>query len=178
MHKRTPAAATTAASSGTAAGRGKKKPGRPELTEEQKQEIREAFELFDTDRNGLIDAHEMKVAMRALGFDVRKEEVLKLMEDVDRENPGQIAMQEFTEIMTDKIAERDPKEEMVKAFHLFDDDSTGKISLKNLRRVARELGETISDEELQAMIDEFDRDQDGEINEDEFISIMTNNDDL
>ena len=57
---------------------------RPELTEEQKQEIKEAFDLFDTDKSGSIDYHELKVAMRALGFDVRKTEVLKLMKDFDR----------------------------------------------------------------------------------------------
>ena len=55
---------------------------------------------------------------------------------------------------------------------MFDDDTTGKISLKNLKRVARELGETMNDDELQEMIDEADRDGDGEISEEEFIRIM------
>ena len=44
-----------------------------ELTEEQKQEIKEAFDLFDTDGSGTIDAKELKVAMRALGFEPKKE---------------------------------------------------------------------------------------------------------
>eukprot|EP00762_Andalucia_godoyi_P003924 ANDGO_05631.mRNA.1 Caltractin len=149
-----------------------------ELSEEQKQEIREAFDLFDTEKTGRIDAHEMKVAMRALGFDVKKEQVLKLMEEFDRDGTGSIEFSDFLEIMTEKIAQRDPNEEVLKAFRLFDDDGTGRISLKNLRRVARELGENMTDEELQAMIDEFDKDGDGEISADEFHAIMTSSDDF
>lgn len=148
------------------------KAARPELTEEQKQEIKEAFDLFDTDKSGTIDYHELKVAMRALGFDVKKADVLKLMKEYDRKETGQIEYADFVDIMTQKMAERDPEEEIRKAFSLFDDDKSGKINLKNLKRVARELGEMLSDEELQAMIDEFDKNGDGEIDEAEFLAIM------
>eukprot|EP00744_Colponema_vietnamica_P011345 GILI01015956.1.p1 GENE.GILI01015956.1~~GILI01015956.1.p1 ORF type:complete len:201 (-),score=53.19 GILI01015956.1:138-692(-) len=153
---------------------------RVELTDEQRQEIREAFELFDSDKNGYLDSHEVKVAMRALGFDVKKEEVMRLMDDVcvtrDQHNQPLMDIQGFTDIMTDKFATRDPRQEMIKAFQLFDEQNTGKISLRSLRRVARELGENLSDDELQAMIEEFDHDGDGEINLEEFLAIMLNDD--
>eukprot|EP01015_Nassula_variabilis_P018245 TRINITY_DN2963_c0_g2_i5.p2 TRINITY_DN2963_c0_g2~~TRINITY_DN2963_c0_g2_i5.p2 ORF type:complete len:164 (+),score=59.13 TRINITY_DN2963_c0_g2_i5:66-557(+) len=150
--------------------RGGKK--RFELSEEQRQELKEAFDLFDTEKTGTIDYHELKVAMRALGFDVRKAEVLQLIKEYDRDDSGRIEYDDFLEIMTKKYAERDPSEEILKAFKLFDDDNTGKITLKNLRKIARDLGENLSDDELKAMIDEFDKDQDGSINEDEFLNIM------
>ena len=56
-----------------------------ELTEDQKQEIKEAFDLFDNEKTGRIDYHELKVTLRALGFDVHKQEVLKLMKNYDKE---------------------------------------------------------------------------------------------
>lgn len=52
-------------------------------------------------------------------------------------------------MMTAKMGERDSREEIMKAFKLFDDDNTGFITLKNLKRVAKELGENLTDEELQ-----------------------------
>ncbi len=61
----------------------------------------------------------------------------------------------------------------MKAFRLFDDDNSGKISFQNLKRVAKELGENMTDEELREMIAEADRDGDGEINEEEFFRIMS-----
>ena len=147
--------------------------GKPkELTDEQRQEIKEAFDLFDTDGSGAIDAKELKVAMRALGFEPKKEEIQKMIQDVDTDGSGVIEWDEFLKMMTTKLLNRDPMEEIKKAFKLFDDDNTGKITFKNLKRVAKELGEKITDEELQEMIDEADRDGDGEVNEDDFIRIM------
>ncbi|KAG8347493.1 EF hand domain [Trypanosoma vivax] len=154
------------------------------LTEEQRQEIKEAFDLFDTDGSGTIDAKELKVAMRALGFEPRKDEVRRLLTSVTGERgdtssgggPGGenlvIGFAEFMELMSRKMTERDSREEILKAFHLFDDDKTGKITFKNLKRVAQELGENMTDAELQEMIDEADRDGDGEVSEEEFLRIM------
>merc|ERR1711998_273771 len=125
------------------------------LTDDQIQEIREAFDLFDTDGSGTIDAKELKVAMRALGLDAKKDEIRRMINDIDKDGSGTIDFNEF-----------------LKVFRLFDDDETGKISFKNLKRVAQELGENMTDEELQEMIDEADRDGDGEVNEEEFFRIM------
>lgn len=86
-----------------------------------------------------------------------------------------INFEDFNQVMSAKIASRDPLEEIKRAFALFDTDQTGRISFANLKRVAQELGENLDDEELRAMIDEFDLDQDGEINEEEFISICMDN---
>jgi Ca2+-binding EF-hand superfamily protein len=69
-----------------------------QLNEEQKQEISEAFDLFDSDKNGYIDAHEMKVAMRALGFEVKKEEIISLMKSYDNDDSGHISKSDFLDI--------------------------------------------------------------------------------
>merc|ERR1711934_990535 len=70
------------------------------------------------------------------------------------------------------MGEKDSREDIEKVFKLFDDDSSSKITFKNLARVAEELGETIDDEELQDMINQADRGGDGAINVDEFYRIM------
>lgn len=44
----------------------KRKGARPELTEDQKQEIREAFDLFDGEKTGFLDYHELKVGSRSM----------------------------------------------------------------------------------------------------------------
>merc|ERR1712014_95531 len=65
---------------------------------------------------------ELKVAMRALGFEPKKEEIQKMISDVDDDGSGTIGYEEFLKMMTHKILNRDPKDEILKAFRLFDDD--------------------------------------------------------
>ncbi len=63
--------------------------------------------------------------MRALGFEPKKEEIKKMIADIDTDGSGTIDFNEFLEMMTAKMSERDPMEEIIKAFRLFDDDETG-----------------------------------------------------
>merc|ERR1711977_93374 len=122
----------------------KKKAG--QLSEEQLDEIRESFSLFDADASGMIDVRELKAAMRALGFEVKNEELKKMVSDVDNDGNGTIEFGEFLEMMTGKMGEKDTREDIEKVFELFDDDNTNKISFRNLARVAEELGEINIDE--------------------------------
>jgi centrin-3 len=171
------------------------------LTEEQREEITEAFNLFDLDKDTYIDYHELKVAMKALGFDLPKHEILGILQTHGVPAPagqaqqqgqqGQqkggaasqqrgayaapprllLSFQSFQTLMAQRILSRDPQEEIVRAFELFDEGGKGKITLQDLTRVARELGEGLSHDELVAMIEEFDMDGDNAISRDEFINI-------
>merc|ERR1712134_171098 len=77
-----------------------KKKAKGGLSEEQIEEIREAFNLFDADNSGAIDVRELKAAMRALGFEVKKEELKKMISDIDNDGNGSIEFQEFLSMMT------------------------------------------------------------------------------
>lgn len=146
---------------------------RPELSEASKEEIREAFELFDSANTGLVEKRELKLMMRALGYEPRKDQLSRmLLTSGISPRAHQIRYEEFLTLMAQIINEKDIQEEMMKAFTLFDVDNCGKITLDNLRTVAEQLGEKMTDSELQEMIHEADLDKDGAVNASEFIRIM------
>jgi len=143
-----------------------------ELTAKQKQEIKEAFVVLDVEGTGYMATHDLKIALRAMGFEPRKNEIKKIAEKVDKNNTGRLCFTDFMEVVYFKLAEKDTRDEIYKAFTLFDKERTGFITFENLRQVALELGEGLNDEEIKEMIDEADMDKDGAVNQDEFFRIM------
>lgn len=142
---------------------------RNELQDEHRKEIDEAWNLFDMNQDGKIDFHEFKVALRALGFDVQKSEIRRWL--TEKGDGNYIVQAQFEEVASELIRNRTPEEEIGRAFTLFDRTGRGKILFDDLKRVCLEVGENLPDEELQAMIDEFDIDGDGFINKEEFAKI-------
>jgi centrin-3 len=170
------------------------------LSDEAREEIDEAFRLFDLDRDDHIDYHELKVALKALGFDLPKTEILAELQAYGIPasqvhgtgngkaagggavgeggaasflGPGRLLLPHaaFVNLAAVRITERNPQDEIMRAFDLFDQEGKGRIELEDLRRVARELGEGLQDEELVAMIEEFDIRGEGGIDRDAFMGI-------
>lgn len=148
---------------------------RPGLLEAEILEIKEAFDLFDSDKSGKIDVEELKAALKNLGIDTKNQTLSNMMADLDSDNSGEIDFNEFIDMMTAKMSDKDTRADLEKVFRLFlgDDDKADKITIKHLRRVARELNETMSEEELQEMIVRADTNKDSGVDFDEFYNIMT-----
>ncbi|KAI7731234.1 hypothetical protein M8C21_000938 [Ambrosia artemisiifolia] len=95
-----------------------------------------------------------------------------MIADVDKDGSGAIDFDEFVYMMTAKIGERDSKQELTKAFQIIDQDKNGKISVADIKNIAKELGEHFTDAEINEMVEEADRDRDGEVSVEEFMRMM------
>jgi Ca2+-binding EF-hand superfamily protein len=144
---------------------------RPGLTEEEIEEIKEAFSLFDTDGSGSIDPKELKAAMHSLGFEKKSPTVYEMISELE-ERGKEIYFEDFLDAISNKLGNRETKDGIERIFDLFDDDHTDTVNLNNIRRVAKELGETMSVEELREMLQRASSNGD-EITREDFYNIMT-----
>lgn len=140
------------------------------MTEDEIEEIKEAFNLFDTEGSGKIDPRELKAAMQSLGFEAKNPTIYHMIADL--ENLGsEIEFEDFLDAITSKLGDKESKEGIAKIFDLFDDDKTNSINLRNIARVAKELGETMTQEELAEMLERA-ASNGREISQEDFFNIM------
>ncbi|MCL4115463.1 UNVERIFIED_CONTAM: hypothetical protein GTU68_050494 [Idotea baltica] len=111
--------------------------------------------------------------MKAHGFETKNQTIYQMIADLETDGVGKINFDDYLLLVTARVGEKPTKDNIKKIFNLFDDEKTGFISIKNLRRIVKELGESISEQELQEMIDRADLDNDGLVSEDEFFQMMT-----
>nr|CAD7569579.1 unnamed protein product [Timema californicum] len=138
------------------------------LTEDQVAEFKEAFMLFDKDEDGTITMAELGVVMRSLGQRPSGKTSLGLFQNnlVSglQDGNGTIEFNEFLQMMSKKMKGADGEDELREAFRVFDKNNDGMISSMELRHVMTNLGEKLSDEEVDDMIREADLDGDGMVN--------------
>ncbi|KAK1235967.1 hypothetical protein PQX77_000793 [Marasmius sp. AFHP31] len=144
-----------------------------QLSEEQINEFKEAFGLFDRDGDGTITTRELGTVMRSLGQNPTEVELQDMINEVDADGNGTIDFNEFLSMMSKKVHHADSEEEIRQAFKVFDKDGSGAISATELRNVMESLGERLSESEIDAMMKEADVDGDGTISYNEFVKMMT-----
>ncbi|NWR79303.1 CALMS protein, partial [Centropus bengalensis] len=143
------------------------------LSEEKIAEFKEAFSLFDRDGDGCITTKELGTVMRSLGQNPTEAELQDMVGEVDADSSGTIDFPEFLSLMARKMRDTDSEEEIREAFRVFDKDGNGYISAAELRHVMTNLGEKLTDEEVDEMIKEADCNNDGQVNYEEFVRMMT-----
>ena len=118
----------------------------------------------------MIDIKDLKVILRALGFEPQEDEIKKLLSTINRSDDNDdnakksyssdtIDFEEFKKIMNNKLRESEEIEQLRIGFHSFTDQKIKKdpseqefITLRSLREIAEELHEVINDEELKEMM--------------------------
>ena len=148
--------------------KGSKRVERPGLSNEEVDEIKQAFDLFDTSGTGKIDPKELKAAMQSLGFDSKNPTIYQLIADLDTPEA-----EKNGDAINDKLGDKESKEGIRRIFDLFiDDPNADTITLSSLKKISKELGENMSDEELKDMLERASKNG-VELTFDEFYDIMT-----
>ena len=126
------------------------------LSNEEMEEIRQAFNLFDTNNTGRINPAELKQAMQSLGFNDRNPTIFSMICDLDtpqNAKAGGIDLDTFVTAINEKLGDKDSEEGVRRIFQLFTSDPhADSIDASDLHRIARELGETMTKEELNDML--------------------------
>ena len=144
------------------------------LTEDKINEFKEAFEIFDKDKDGYITTKELGDIMKNLGQTPSEAELQDMINEVDIDGNGTIDFKEFLGLMARKMRDNDSEEELIEAFKVFDRDGNGLISNVELQHVMASLGENVTMDEVDEMIKEADLDGDGYINYEEFVKMIMN----
>merc|ERR1711997_111608 len=123
--------------------------------------------------DGSVDSSQISIIMRALGQNPSEAEIQDMVNQVDKDGTGMIDFPEFLSMMSLKQESENAEDEVREAFQVFDGDGNGFINRQELACVMGNLGETLTQEEIQGMIDQADIDGDGCINYEEFYLMMS-----
>ena len=145
-----------------------------QITEDQLNEYKEAFSLFDKDSSGSISTKELKNVLTSMGQNPTETEIKDMIEGVDKNEDGLISFPEFVMMLNNWFASQSQdQDEFMPVFKICDKDGNGEISPEELYDViVKQLGENFTLEEIEDMIKDADTDGNKFINYLEFVSIM------
>ena len=141
------------------------------IPEEKRHEYKEAFDMFDTDKSGLISPKEIHRVMKNMGNELPLEEIQTMINDLDINGTGSIDFEEFITFMqrTQSEVEVVEEDEVIRAFQTFDKDGNGWLSCAEFKHILCNLGDKFSLEETNEIFKEADLNHDGKLDYREFV---------
>merc|ERR1711994_928711 len=122
----------------------------------------DAFAHFDSLKNGMISTKLLGPLLRHCGENPSESEIQDMVNEVDKDATGTIKFPNFLDLMSIKFSDNNAEDEIREAFKVFDGDGNGYINRQELRSVMMNLGEKLSDVEIEGLI-----------NDEEFYLMMT-----
>ena len=146
------------------------------LSEQEICELREAFNIFDTESEGSIGTNHLALLMNSLKQYPTQEEIAQIIKEIDINNEGRIYFNQFLKIMAKRIknVKEDEDKYIKKLFSFLDRNNNGLISLHEIKYIVTHSSENISDRDIELLMKEADTDGDGLISFEEFMTIMKN----
>ena len=143
-----------------------------DLQEERRKLMKEVLDLYDPDNEGYVKSRDIAKLLRAMGRTLEDDDEQNFLQAADPDNSGKISKDNF--LATGEAMFSLAKEEvneLLEAFKVFDLKNTGKISVKNFKKVLTDIGQEFSEEEVDYILKYIDIDRDGNINIKDFIQI-------
>ena len=135
-----------------------------EMNDPKTKELKEAFTMFDRDKDGLINYIELGNVLKSQGFAPTNQELLEMIADVDENEDDKINFEEFLILMHSRLKKADIENELNEAFSVYDKNGSGIISIKEFRKIMNSLGDKICEEEINEIIQKVDVKNRGYIN--------------
>ncbi|KAM9780209.1 calcium-binding protein 5b [Neosynchiropus ocellatus] len=156
---------------------GTRRPART-LTEDEIDELREAFVEFDKDKDGFISCKDLGNLMRTMGYMPTEMELIELSQNINMNLGGRVDFEDFVDLMTPKLLAETAGmiglKELKEAFREFDIDGDGSITSDELRQAMMKLlGQQTCQSEIEAVVKEADNNGDGTVDFEEFVKMMS-----
>ena len=115
-------------------------------------EIKEIFMLFDKNSDGFVHTSELGTVVRAINLNPTESEISDMMKKVDPNNSGQFNLQQLETLVRERGRDSDTLKDVVDALKVFDSDNDGKISVEDFKYVMSNMGERMSESEINEII--------------------------
>ena len=135
-----------------------------EIKDPKTKELKEAFTMFDRDKDGQINYNELGNVLKSQGFNPTNQELLEMIADVDENEDDKINFEEFLILMHSRLKKDDIENELNEAFSVYDKNGTGKITVREFKKILNSLGDKICEEEIDEIIQKVDNKNRGYIN--------------